>query len=107
MYSGIHYDAVSLAPTRDAPPDFHTTVFPIDGMGHVSQAALKLASQLRAARKFTNTNTFDLKCEVSSRFILPNMLILTIDKVCRQGLKGEKEARAHAAQTGHTSFGEY
>lgn len=66
MYSGIHYDAVSLAPTRDAPVDFHTTVFPIDGSAHVSQAAAKLASQLRASRKFTNTSTFDLKCEVSA-----------------------------------------
>ncbi|CAE6340214.1 unnamed protein product [Rhizoctonia solani] len=90
MYSGIHYDAVSLAPTRDAPPDFHTTVFPVDGSDNISQAASKLASQLRASRKFTNTSTFDLKCEI-----------------CGQGLKGEKEARAHAAQTGHTSFGEY
>ncbi|KAF8682241.1 OTU protein [Rhizoctonia solani] len=90
IYSGIHYDAVSLAPTRDAPPDFHTTVFPVDGSDNISQAASKLASQLRASRKFTNTSTFDLKCEI-----------------CGQGLKGEKEARAHAAQTGHTSFGEY
>lgn len=90
MYSGIHYDAVSLAPTRDAPVDFHTTVFPIDGSAHVSQAAAKLASQLRASRKFTNTSTFDLKCEI-----------------CGKGLKGEKEARAHASETGHTAFGEY
>ncbi|KAH7341097.1 hypothetical protein B0J17DRAFT_694545 [Rhizoctonia solani] len=90
IYSGIHYDAVSLAPTRDAPPDFHTTVFPIDGSDSISQAASKLASQLRASRKFTNTSTFELKCEI-----------------CGQGLKGEKEARVHAAQTGHTSFGEY
>lgn len=65
LYSGIHYDAVSLAPTRDAPLDFHTTVFPIEGSDHVSQAAAKLASQLRASRKFTNTSNFDLKCEVS------------------------------------------
>ncbi|CAE6463330.1 unnamed protein product [Rhizoctonia solani] len=90
IYSGIHYDAVSLAPTRDAPPDFHTTVFPVEGSDSISQAASKLVSQLRASRKFTNTSTFDLKCEI-----------------CGQGLKGEKEARAHAAQTGHTSFGEY
>ncbi|KAJ1309547.1 hypothetical protein OPQ81_006320 [Rhizoctonia solani] len=90
IYSGIHYDAVSLAPIRDAPPDFHTTVFPIDSSDNISQAASTLASQLRASRKFTNTSTFDLKCEN-----------------CGQGLKGEKEARAHAAQTGHTSFGEY
>jgi ubiquitin thioesterase OTU1 len=29
------------------------------------------------------------------------------EQVCGQGLKGEKEARAHASQTGHTQFGEY
>lgn len=90
MYSGIHYDAVSLAPSPDAPLDFHTTVFPIEGTEHISQGAAKLASQLRASRKFTNTSTFDLKCEI-----------------CGKGLKGEKEARAHASETGHTSFGEY
>ncbi|KAG8703819.1 ubiquitin-specific protease otu1 [Ceratobasidium sp. 395] len=90
MYSGIHYDAVSLAPTPDAPLDFHATVFPIEGSDYISQGATKLASQLRASRKFTNTSTFDLKCEI-----------------CGKGLKGEKEARAHASETGHTSFGEY
>lgn len=29
VYSGIHYDAATLSPTKDAPPDFHQTVFPI------------------------------------------------------------------------------
>jgi len=27
--------------------------------------------------------------------------------VCKKGLKGEKEARAHASETGHVEFGEY
>lgn len=54
------------------------------------QAASKLAEKLREKRAFTNTATFTLRCEV-----------------CKTGLQGEKEARAHAAQTGHTSFGEY
>jgi ubiquitin thioesterase OTU1 len=56
----------------------------------VVQAAKKLADKLRAKRKFTNTATFTLRCEV-----------------CKAGLTGEKEARAHATQTGHTAFGEY
>lgn len=29
IYSGIHYDAASLAPTADAPPEWHQTLFPI------------------------------------------------------------------------------
>jgi ubiquitin thioesterase OTU1 len=27
--------------------------------------------------------------------------------VCRQGVKGQAEAAAHAKETGHASFGEY
>ncbi|KIM48893.1 hypothetical protein M413DRAFT_89393 [Hebeloma cylindrosporum] len=69
IYSGIHYDAASLAPMVEAPDEWHQTLFPI---------------------AFTNTSTFDLKCEQ-----------------CGQGLKGEKGARAHAEQTGHVRFGEY
>ncbi|KAI0807327.1 OTU-domain-containing protein [Fomes fomentarius] len=56
----------------------------------ILQAAKKLADALRAKRAFTNTATFDLKCQI-----------------CGKGLKGEKEARAHASETGHVEFGEY
>ncbi|KAH8116809.1 OTU-domain-containing protein, partial [Phellopilus nigrolimitatus] len=94
IYSGIHYDAASLAPMADAPPDFHQTVFSItsedDTTDPILLAAKQLADKLRAKRAFTNTATFDLRCEI-----------------CKTGLKGEKEARAHATQTGHASFGEY
>jgi len=95
VYSGIHYDAASLAPigVPDAPEDFHTTVFPILGDKNtdpILQGLGKLAAKLRAKKAFTNTATFDLKCEI-----------------CRKGLKGEKEARAHAKETGHTDFGEF
>ena len=78
----------------DAPSDFHTPVFPIVGddarSDPILQAASELVGKLRAKRAYTNTATFDLKCEI-----------------CKKGLKGEKEARAHATETGHTSFGEY
>lgn len=94
IYSGIHYDAASLAPMVDAPADFHTTVFPIVGddakADPILRAAGELAGKLRAKRAYTNTATFDLKC-----------------LICKTGLKGEKEARVHASETGHTSFGEY
>ncbi|TRM62601.1 hypothetical protein BD626DRAFT_548466 [Schizophyllum amplum] len=94
VYSGIHYDAASVSPMLEAPNEWHQTVFPIrsqlDESDEVIGAAKKLADILRAKRAYTNTATFDLKCEN-----------------CGQGLKGEKDARAHAAQTGHTNFGEY
>ena len=85
VYSGIHYDAATLSPIKDAPPDFHQTVFPIvslyrhrmpinadlclpkmsgDKSDPILLAATKLADILRQKRAFTNTATFDLKCEV-------------------------------------------
>jgi len=93
MYSGIHYDAATLSPIKDAPLDFHQTVFPIvsgDKSDPILLAATKLADILRQKKAFTNTATFDLKCEV-----------------CGRGLVGEKGARAHAQETGHIRFGEY
>ncbi|KAI0797963.1 OTU-domain-containing protein [Abortiporus biennis] len=96
IYSGIHYDAATVAPILDAPADFHQTLLPImSGEGEDDKdpylvAAKTLADKLRAKRAYTNTATFDLRCQV-----------------CGQGLKGEKEARAHASQTGHVDFGEY
>ncbi|KAF9500486.1 OTU-domain-containing protein [Pleurotus eryngii] len=94
VYSGIHYDAATLAPMPDADPEWHQTVFPItskdDSADPITVAAKQLAGILRARRQYTNTATFDLRCEQ-----------------CNQGLKGEKGARAHAEATGHTRFGEY
>lgn len=63
LYSGIHYDATSLAPIPGAPLDFHETLFPIGNAG-ILIAAEELAAKLRAQKKFTNTATFLLKCEV-------------------------------------------
>ncbi|KAJ3510281.1 hypothetical protein NLJ89_g4772 [Agrocybe chaxingu] len=93
IYSGIHYDAASLAPMVDAPSEWHQTLFEIqssDDSDPILIAAKKLADILRTRKAYTNTSTFDLKCEQ-----------------CGQGLKGEKGARAHAEQTGHVRFGEY
>ncbi|KAH7889389.1 hypothetical protein F5I97DRAFT_1994140 [Phlebopus sp. FC_14] len=93
VYSGIHYDAATLAPEVDAPTEWHQTVFPVaPGSSNdlILDAAKKLATILRERKAFTNTATFDLKCEQ-----------------CGRGLKGEKDARAHAQETGHVRFGEY
>jgi ubiquitin thioesterase OTU1 len=32
IYSGIHYDAATLAPMPDAPSEWHQTVFPVVGV---------------------------------------------------------------------------
>ncbi|KAF8343899.1 OTU-domain-containing protein [Cantharellus anzutake] len=89
MYSGIHYDAVSMSPTVSAPADFHQTVFPVEAEG-IFAAAGRLAVKRREKGAFTNTTTFDLCCQT-----------------CGVRIKGEKDARAHAKETGHAEFGEY
>ncbi|GLB34831.1 putative otu-domain-containing protein [Lyophyllum shimeji] len=70
IYSGIHYDAATLAPMPEAPGEWHQTMFPItssdDSRDSMMIAVKKLADVLRAKRAFTNTATFDLKCEVHS-----------------------------------------
>lgn len=69
VYSGIHYDAATIAPVIDAPDDFHQTIVP-RGRGSEDDAVLvaakKLADKLRAKKAYTNTATFDLRCEVRS-----------------------------------------
>ncbi|KAI0664811.1 OTU-domain-containing protein [Cubamyces menziesii] len=94
IYSGIHYDATSVTPMLDAPSEFHQTIWSRgkddEEDDEMLRAAKKLADALRAKRAYTNTATFDLKCQI-----------------CGKGLKGEKEARAHASETGHVEFGEY
>ena len=66
MYSGIHYDAAVLAPTPDAPQEFCASVVPAGAAEgeRVLEALRALAAKLRAKRAYTNTATFDLKCEV-------------------------------------------
>jgi ubiquitin thioesterase OTU1 len=106
-----------LAPEPDAPQEFCASVVPAIGAEgeRVLDALRALATKLRAKRAYTNTSTFDLKCEVSGFFllvfarVLGNFLVEDFlwCQVCGQGLKGEKEARAHASETGHAKFGEY
>lgn len=67
IYSGIHYDAATIAPILDVPDDFHQTRIPIQSEGDddpILVATKKLADKLRAKRAYTNTATFDLKCQV-------------------------------------------
>jgi ubiquitin thioesterase OTU1 len=78
----IDYDAITLSPLEDAPPAFHTTVFPMTDTS-ILPTAEKLVRQLKARHYYTDTATFDLRCGV-----------------CGTGLKGEAGARDHAMLTG-------
>ncbi|GHJ87637.1 hypothetical protein NliqN6_4039 [Naganishia liquefaciens] len=89
IYSGIHYDAATSSPTPDAPTDFHTSIFPTTDT-HILVAARELVKRLKEKHYYTDTQNFDLRCQV-----------------CQIGLKGEQGAREHAIKTGHVEFGEY
>ncbi|GAA5968087.1 hypothetical protein JCM11641_003724 [Rhodosporidiobolus odoratus] len=98
VYSGIHYDALTFSfaspePSSTFPPpnlDFDTTLFPLSNQSHLVSAAQDLVAKLRAAHAYTDPATFTLACGI-----------------CKTGLTGEKEARDHAKETGHTAFTEY
>ncbi|TKY87541.1 hypothetical protein EX895_003555 [Sporisorium graminicola] len=91
VYSGIHYDALTL---KDGGAE--TTVFPnLTAIGveeaedEVLGAAKEVCRELKRRRYYTDTASFSLKC-----------------KTCGTKLTGEKEAVQHAKQTGHGDFGE-
>ncbi|KXS12019.1 ubiquitin thioesterase OTU1 [Gonapodya prolifera JEL478] len=89
IYSGIHYDAIAVTPFADAPQDFDQTRFGSDEE-HVLAAARRIAEIWKRKKKFTDLANFTLRCGV-----------------CKKGLVGQKEAQAHALETGHASFTEY
>eukprot|EP00887_Chlorella_sp_A99_P007280 scaffold2.g7280.t1 len=92
IYDGLHYDALAVAAFEGAPEELDVTAIPSSGSqtDAVMQAAAALVAQAHAARQFTDTANFTLRCGV-----------------CKQGLRGEKEAVAHARATGHQQFTEY
>ncbi|KAJ3416929.1 Mitochondrial carrier protein ymc2 [Chytridiales sp. JEL 0842] len=90
MYTGIHYDAVVVTPAEGAPQEFDVTSFDVADGDEVLDAAVRLASVLKQQKKFTDLANFTLKCGI-----------------CAKGLKGQKEAQAHAMETGHAQFTEY
>ncbi|XP_062842607.1 ubiquitin thioesterase OTU1 [Trichomycterus rosablanca] len=86
IYDGIHYDPLQmLIPGTDCPPQ---TIFSTSEDVILAQA-LELADEARRKRQFTDVNRFALRC-----------------MICHTGLVGQKEAREHAKETGHTNFGE-
>lgn len=79
LYSGIHYDAVALAPTLNSPKEFDTTSFSADDE-EIVQAGVRLAEKLKKvrvsndlillqAKKFTDLANFTLKCGVCQKVI--------------------------------------
>jgi len=92
IYDGIHYDALAMAPRRNAPETNDVTVFRSDGgdAAAYDASARELVREANRTRQFTDTANFTLRC-----------------LVCQKGIVGEKEAREHAKTTGHQNFGEY
>lgn len=89
VYSGIHYDAIALSPAENAPAEWDQTQFSADDT-IIEKAAQELVTELRKRSYFTDTSSFSLRCND-----------------CGTGLKGEKDAQAHAMLTRHINFGEY
>lgn len=92
IYDGLHYDALAVEAFEGAPEELDVTAFePGSQAGsRIQQAAEQLVAACNAARQFTDTANFTLRCGV-----------------CQIGLKGEKEAVEHAKATGHSNFAEY
>lgn len=84
IYDGIHYDVLAISLTEDMYPDF-TLFDPKDQ--NIYQKFLNLTIEENKKGKFTNTQTFSLKCNI-----------------CQMELVGEKGAVEHAKLTGHTDF---
>lgn len=84
-------------------------------------AAQRLVAQLRAQHAYTDTATFTcvphpVTVRTADGGVSPLVLLAHPSAAvthrlkcgdCGRALKGEKEAREHAASSGHTSFTEY
>ncbi|DAZ96296.1 TPA: hypothetical protein N0F65_008329 [Lagenidium giganteum] len=89
LYDGIHYDIVVEAASTTAPESRDVALFPINDFSEVERAS-EIAVAAHQNHEFTDVSNFTLQC-----------------LVCRKALKGQREAQAHAQDTGHQQFGEY
>ena len=87
LFDGVHYDPVVLAPSSDAPESPADITLAASDDVVALNAVEALAASERNARRFTDTSSFALQC-----------------LVCGAGLKGNADAEAHAAATGHQNF---
>lgn len=84
IYDGIHYD-----PLYEPKPTGQVTVFPLLD-SDIEAAAMLVAANAKKAHNYTDLANFTLKCGT-----------------CGIGMAGEKVARQHAKDTGHTNFEEF
>jgi ubiquitin thioesterase OTU1 len=63
LFQNTDYDAATLAPTATAPSEFHTALFPITDPS-IPTAAATLVKLLREKHYYTDTQNFDLRCQV-------------------------------------------
>jgi len=85
IYDGTHYDPLYFEPFGG---NARTTIFPTSNLT-VMGLAMQLGHQTKAAREYTDTKNFTLRCQI-----------------CNTLLKGQKEAENHAQMTGHDAFAE-
>lgn len=93
IYDGLHYDALAMSPSQEAPEEFDQTIFAVQKdrtIGPVERLALNLVKDQQRKRSYTDTSNFTLRCGV-----------------CQIGVVGQKEAAEHAQATGHINFQEY
>ena len=79
LYDGIHYDACERGNGK--------SIFHCDDKDEICNEVTSLLRNLKEKKQYTNTNSFSLVCNV-----------------CYKNLTGEKEAMAHAKETGHQNF---
>lgn len=87
IYDGVHYDPLVMEPL--VPDESLTTIFSTRDETVLAQA-MEIANEAKAARQYTDTGKFTLRC-----------------LVCQKSLVGQAEAQAHAKSTGHINFGEF
>jgi ubiquitin thioesterase OTU1 len=90
VYSGIHYDTIAFVPAGCPTYSSDRDVKLFDASDHVMlDAARQLCAELKKKKYYTDTQRFDVKCNV-----------------CGWKGAGERGAVQHAEETGHVDFGE-
>nr|CCA23238.1 ubiquitin thioesterase OTU1like protein putative [Albugo laibachii Nc14] len=88
LYDGVHYDVVVEASSEKASERDDITRFAINDFGKVQRAS-EVAVAAHQNHEYTDLNVFTIQC---------------LD--CRTSFCGQREAQAHAQETGHQQFGE-
>ncbi|KAJ4321537.1 ubiquitin-specific protease otu1 [Neodidymelliopsis sp. IMI 364377] len=90
VYSGIHYDTIAFVPSGSSTFSPENDIKLFDANDDVIlEAARQLCGELKKQKYFTDTQKFDIKCNI-----------------CGWRGAGERGAVQHAEETGHVDFGE-